>query len=338
LIKAKTDLLPASPAAVGSPMTLAANAVDASQFTQAAADKVWAATVRQLTGSQTFSLTGNITGNLSGSVGSVVGNVGGNVVGTVASVLGDVGGDVVGDVLGSVVGGVGTVVGPVTVGTNNDKIGYSLAASQSFSTTGAVGSVTNPVTVGTNNDKIGYALTAAYDAAKTAAQPSDLTPIAANVTAVKAKTDLMGFTGGYINGQVKAIDTDAVSAAAVSAAAVVKIQTGLASTTDIATINGKLDTIYTTEGTILSDLGDVAVDVATVVAVLPLSGRISNVALTDNIDGGVDIASVLQGVLAMTSGRFKKDYPASGQVTFYKRDNATPAFIVEISETERVRA
>jgi hypothetical protein len=36
---------------------------------------VWATTVRQLTGTQTFSLTGNITGNLSGSVGSVTGGI-----------------------------------------------------------------------------------------------------------------------------------------------------------------------------------------------------------------------------------------------------------------------
>jgi hypothetical protein len=49
LIKAKTDNLPTSPAAVGSAMTLAANAVDASQFTQAAADKVWGTAARTLT-------------------------------------------------------------------------------------------------------------------------------------------------------------------------------------------------------------------------------------------------------------------------------------------------
>jgi hypothetical protein len=58
--------------------------------------------------------TTNITGNLTGSVGSVTGNVGGNVVGSVASV----------------VGSVDSVTSPVTVGTNNDKTGYSL--SQSF--------------------------------------------------------------------------------------------------------------------------------------------------------------------------------------------------------------
>ena len=46
-----------------------------------------------------------------------------------------------------------------------DKTGYSLASSQTFSTTGSVGSVTGSVTVGTNNDKTGYALSSAGNTA-----------------------------------------------------------------------------------------------------------------------------------------------------------------------------
>ena len=71
-------------------------------------------------------------------------------------------------------GAVASVTAAVTVGANNDKTGYSLSSSQTFSTTGsvgsvtgavgsvtgAVGSVTSSVTVGTNNDKSGYSLTA----------------------------------------------------------------------------------------------------------------------------------------------------------------------------------
>ncbi len=57
----------------------------------------------------TTSLTATFTGNLTGSVGSVTGAVG--------SVTGSV---------GSVTGAVGSVTAPVTVGTNNDKTGYSL--------------------------------------------------------------------------------------------------------------------------------------------------------------------------------------------------------------------
>lgn len=72
-------------------------------------------------GSVTGNVGGNVTGSVAsvvGAVGSVTGNVGGNVTGTVASVIGNVG--------GNVVGSVGSVSGSVTVGTNNDKTGYTL--------------------------------------------------------------------------------------------------------------------------------------------------------------------------------------------------------------------
>ncbi len=72
-------------------------------------------------------------GSVSGAVGSVTGNVGGNVVGSV----------------GSVTGAVGSVTSAVTVGTNNDKTGYSLstvaiqaiwdALTSALSTAGSVG-------------------------------------------------------------------------------------------------------------------------------------------------------------------------------------------------------
>ncbi len=62
-------------------------------------------------------ITSNITGNLSGSVGSVTGAVG-SVTGAVGSVTGAV---------GSVTGAVGSVTAGVTVTTNNDKTGYSIA-------------------------------------------------------------------------------------------------------------------------------------------------------------------------------------------------------------------
>ena len=82
-----------------------------------------------LSGTQSFNLTGNVTGNLSGSVGSVTGNVDGSV--------------------GSVTGAVGSVTAAVTVGTNNDKTGYSLtqAFPDNFSNL-AITSTTGQVTVG----------------------------------------------------------------------------------------------------------------------------------------------------------------------------------------------
>lgn len=72
------------------------------------------------------SVTGAV-GSVTGAVGSVTGNVGGNVVGSVGSVVGAVG-SVTGNVGGNVVGSVASVTAAVTVGTNNDKTGYSLAA------------------------------------------------------------------------------------------------------------------------------------------------------------------------------------------------------------------
>lgn len=105
-------------------------------------------------------VTGNIAGNLNGNVsgfvsGAVKGNVEGNVNGSVGSVVGAVG-SVTGNVGGNVVGSVASVTAPVTVGTNNDKTGYtastvsdktgySLSSSQTFNTTGSVGSVTGNV-------------------------------------------------------------------------------------------------------------------------------------------------------------------------------------------------
>ena len=62
----------------------------------------------------------SVQGNVTGSVGSVTGNVGGSV----ASVTGNVG--------GNVTGSVGSVTNPVTVGTNNDKTGYSLTSLESL--------------------------------------------------------------------------------------------------------------------------------------------------------------------------------------------------------------
>ena len=70
----------------------------------------------------------------------------------------------------STTGSVGSLAAPVTVGTNNDKAGYSLGLAQTFSTSGSVGGVAGPVTVGTNNDKLGYVLA-----------PSGLDPIAVEV-------------------------------------------------------------------------------------------------------------------------------------------------------------
>jgi hypothetical protein len=118
--------------------------------------------------------TADITGNLSGSVGSVTGAVG-SVTGAVGSVTGNVGGNVVGSVA-SVVGAVGSVTGAVTVGTNNDKTGYSLSqsfpanfAAMGINASGHVERVTLVDTTTTNTDMRGTdnaALAADYNATR----------------------------------------------------------------------------------------------------------------------------------------------------------------------------
>lgn len=66
----------------------------------------------------------------------------------------------------TVTGSVGSVASSVTVGTNNDKAGYTVSGGVLFSVgsvTGSVGSVVSPVTVGTNNDKSGYTVSTNQD-------------------------------------------------------------------------------------------------------------------------------------------------------------------------------
>lgn len=89
---------------------LATSSITDDAMTTAAADeiatRVWAATTRQLTGTQSFNLTGDITGNLSGSVGSISGV-------TFPTNFVDL--------------AITSSTGRVTVGTNADKTGYSIS-------------------------------------------------------------------------------------------------------------------------------------------------------------------------------------------------------------------
>lgn len=55
---------------------------------------------------------------------------------------------------------------------------------------------------------------------------------------------------------------------------------------------------------------------------------------TAKVDG-ITHNRILELVMAMVNGRFRKDYPSQGQITFYKRDNSTILFTVNISDTER---
>ena len=119
--------------------------------------------------------------------------------------------------------------GAVTVGTNNDKTGYSLTAGTGLGNqtsnitgnlSGSVGSVTAAVTVGTNNDKAGYSLTQAFPAnfaslaitaggAVTAGTVSDKTGYILSSTGLAAVTSwTVGITGnitGNVSGSVGSI-------------------------------------------------------------------------------------------------------------------------------------
>ena len=114
-------------------------------------------------------------------------------------------------------GVVAAVAAPVTVGTNNDKVGYALASSgldaiqvqsglnarqalqnldaavstRSIYAGGPVASVTAPVTVGTNNDKVGYAL---------AASGLDAIQVESGVNARQALSPILAACAGVVAG------------------------------------------------------------------------------------------------------------------------------------------
>jgi hypothetical protein len=72
-----------------------------------------------------------------------------------------------------------------------------------------------------------------------------------------------------------------------------------------------------------------------IISKLP-AGSISGLSLTDQVDG-VALSSIFELTMAMVNGRYRLDYPSVGQVTFYKRNNSTVLFTVNVSETERSR-
>jgi hypothetical protein len=191
-----------------------------------------------------------------------------------------------------------------------DKAGFSLSSSQTFNLTGnitgnlsgSVGSVTGAVgsvtgAVGSVVGNVGGSVDSVVD------------PVT-----VGTNNDKTGYalTAAY----------DAAKTAAQEAT--------------LGTMDDKLDIIYTGEGEIMNAVAVVDAHVGEVVDVLPTSGRISNFALTDQIDS-IPVSSIFEMVMCMANGRFKKDYPNVGDITMYKRDNNTPLFIVHVTETERTR-
>ncbi len=58
--------------------------------------------------------------------------------------------------------------------------------------------------------------------------------------------------------------------------------------------------------------------------------------VTTPIDG-VNVDTVLQYIQAMANGRFLKNTPTANDITFFKRDNSTPLFVVHVTDLERTR-
>ena len=52
---------------------------------------------------------------------------------------------------------------------------------------------------------------------------------------------------------------------------------------------------------------------------------------------GISTSAVMSNLLSMASGKFSKDSPTPGDVTFYMQDNITPAFTMHITATQRTR-
>jgi hypothetical protein len=52
---------------------------------------------------------------------------------------------------------------------------------------------------------------------------------------------------------------------------------------------------------------------------------------------GMSTSAIMSNMLSMASGKFDKDDPNPGDVTFYKQDNITPAFTMHITAIQRTR-
>ena len=233
--------------------------------------------------------TANITGNLSGSVGSVTGAVG-SVTNRVTANTDQWGGVAVtgmpmptytqptgflaatfpatvssyaGGAVASVTGAVGSVSSPVTVGTNNDKTGYSLT--QAFPTNFSSLAITagGAVTAGTVSDKTGYSLSSTGLAAVTSWTVGITGNITGNVSGSVGSISGVTFpthfdnldiaANGHVTATVDAINnnaitassiqanaitaakiaTDAIGAAQLAADAVTEIQSGLATAANL---------------------------------------------------------------------------------------------------------
>ena len=147
----------------------------------------------------------------------------------------------------------------VTVGTNNDKTGYSLTAGTGLGNqtanitgnlSGSVGSVTAGVTVTTNNDKTGYSLTVAPPTAADVADAVWDETTAGHTTAgtyggqvvrsTNSNNSVQVTGSNHIAADVHEFQTDVLTSDATAASFVTEVQSGLATAANQTTILNRL--------------------------------------------------------------------------------------------------
>jgi len=175
---------------------------------------------------------------------------------------------------------VGSVSGSVTVGTNNDKTGYSLTATTGLgnqtanitgnlsgsvgSVTGAVGSVTAGVTVTTNNDKTGYSLATAPPTAAaiadavwdegTAGHTIADTYGGRIIRSTNSSVSVQITGANHIAADVHEFQTDVLTSDATAASFVSEIQSGLATSAALGVVDGIVDKLLSRSGYTMSIL------------------------------------------------------------------------------------
>lgn len=324
---------------------------------------IWAAGTRSLTDKANFSLT---TGEEDAIVDKVWDELRSShtTSGTFgqgsASVQGNVTGNVNGNVNGNVVGSVDSVTDPVTVGTNNDKTGYALTSGERSSIADAVfdealaghtGAGTAGKALGDVNTNVGTPVALDSGVATIAGM---LTKMAddANGTAFDASSDSLAEiavgAGGLTSQEVRDAMKLAPTVGSPAAGSVDDHLDNINGDTDaiVAKLPSGTMTDASTMASGFSSLGagitmldgkiDIAqIDLDAIAAKLP-AGMLSDVTLATTIDG-VTLESIWEDLLAMANGRFKINIPEAGKITFYKRDNVTPLFVVNVTDSERTR-
>jgi hypothetical protein len=281
--------------------------------------------------------------------------------GPVESVLGAV---------GSVTGAVGSVTAPVTVGTNQDKTGYSLSTAAILAiwnqATAAGGILVNTFgaklrdwVLGTDNkalvstdaqdlsttldvnaktveDKTGYALTAAYDAAKTAASQTSVNAIpTAPLLAADARLD-------HLDADISAIPTAPLLEANYTApdnASVAAILAALQNATyGLLRLDTEIDAITTALSSLATNT-----DMQTVLTRL----TIARAALLDNLQYLTAVPGLTTeqaGILTEARDEAKKARQFSSNkaviandglsVTVYADDDVTPLWVFSIPDNK----